>query len=165
MITERLLVLALIGAGVATVWVALRWHIARLRRVNARDVQAHLGARNVPLVVAFTTPECVPCRTMQRPALEELQRRHPGSVAVREVDAAVSPDLADRFAIMTVPSTVVIDRGGRVLAINYGVARWEKLAAQLRLTGPGAGRPVEAAGVGGLQAQTPVRGGSAASPP
>lgn len=160
-----MLILVLIGAAVALVWLGFRWRTARLRRGSARDVQARLGALRTPLVVAFTTPECVPCRTMQHPALEELQRRHPGSVAVREVDAAQSPDLADRFGIMTVPSTVVIDRGGRVVAINYGVARWERLAAQLRLTKPRAGRPEEAAGATGLPARASVGGRSAASPP
>ncbi len=86
-------------------------------------------------VLAFTTPECVPCRTMQRPALEELQRRYPGRFELREVDATVAPELAERFGLMTVPSTVVIDARGRVRAINHGLARWPKLAGQLHLNG------------------------------
>ena len=133
MVAERLLLLVLIGAAAALVWLGFRWRAARLRRSNARDVLVRFGVDRPPLVMAFTTPECVPCRTMQRPALQELQRRYPQRVEVRELDAAAVPDLADRFGIMTVPSTVVIDPQGGVVAINYGLARWEKLAGQLRL--------------------------------
>lgn len=142
MVTERLLLLALVGGGIVLVWLGFRWRTARLRRPNARDVLARLAVGGPPLVMAFTTPECVPCRTMQRPALEELERRYSGRVEVREVDAAAVPDLADRFGIMTVPSTVVIDPQGGIVAINYGLARWEKLAAQLSLRPAPAAHPV-----------------------
>ncbi|HEY6103743.1 MAG TPA: thioredoxin family protein [bacterium] len=135
MVAERLLVLTLVAAALAVVWLGLRWRSARYRRPDAGDVLAQLAVRRPPLVLAFTTPECVPCRTMQRPALEELQRRYPGRFELREVDATVAPELAERFGLMTVPSTVVIDVRGRVRAINHGLARWPKLAGQLNLNG------------------------------
>lgn len=130
---DRLLILVLVAAGAATVWLILRWRSARYRRISAADLVPPGRAR--PLVLAFSTPDCVPCRTQQKPALHELLRRYPGRVEVREVDAADQPELADRFGIMTVPSTVVIDSRGRIVAINHGMTRWEKLAAQLNLNG------------------------------
>jgi thioredoxin 1 len=130
---ERLLALLLVAAALAAVWLLLRRRSAAYRRSGARDLVAAAGFR--PLVLAFSTPECVPCRTQQKPALAELQRRYPSRLAVRDVDAAVEPHLADRFGIMTVPSTVVVDPGGHIVAINHGVATWEKLAAQLSLNG------------------------------
>ncbi|MDQ7844122.1 MAG: thioredoxin family protein [Armatimonadota bacterium] len=130
---DRLLVLMLVAAGAAIVWLILRWRSARYRRTGAADLVPPGRAR--PLVLAFSTPDCVPCRTQQKPALHELLRRYPGRVEVRAVDAADQPDLADRFGIMTVPSTVVIDPRGRIVAINHGMTRWEKLAAQLNLNG------------------------------
>lgn len=135
MVAERLLVLGLVAAALTLVWLALRWRSARYRRPNARDVLTRLAVSRPPVVLAFTTPECVPCRTMQRPALEELRRRYPERFELREVDATVMPELAERFGLMTVPSTVVIDGRGRVLAINHGLARWPKLAGQLSLNG------------------------------
>ncbi len=131
---ERLLVLALIIAALALGWLALRWRSWRFRQRSARDVLARFGIHQ-PLVIAFSTPECVPCRVQQKPALNELLRRYPSRLQVREVDATVDPALADRFGIMTVPSTVVVDARGRIVAINHGVARWERLAAQLSLNG------------------------------
>ena len=130
---ERAFVLLLAAAAVILLWLLLRWRSGRYRRPGASDLVAAHGSR--PLVLAFSTPECVPCRTQQKPALAELARRYPGRLAVREVDAAAEPDLADRFGIMTVPSTVVVDGRGRILAINHGVATWEKLAGQLSLNG------------------------------
>lgn len=130
---DRLLILALIAAALLLGWIVLRWRSSRYRRGGALDL-LHVGPPR-PLVMAFSTPECVPCRTQQRPALAELQRRFPGRVEVREVDATVQPHLADRFGIMTVPSTVVVDLFGRVVAINHGMTRWEKLAVQMRLNG------------------------------
>jgi thiol-disulfide isomerase/thioredoxin len=134
-VADRIAALAAVAAGLAIVWLVLRSRSARYRRPNARDLLARLSVTRPPVVLAFTTPECVPCRTMQRPAIEELQRRYPGRFEVREVDATVTPDLAERFGLMTVPSTVLIDDRGRVLAINHGLARWPKLAGQLSLNG------------------------------
>lgn len=130
---DRLLILALIATGLVVVWLALRWRSARYRRGSAADLIAAAARR--PLVLAFSTPDCVPCRTQQKPALRELLRRYPERLEVREVDAAAQPELADRFGIMTVPSTVVIDPQGRIVAINHGMTRWEELAAQLSLHG------------------------------
>ncbi|HET7011256.1 MAG TPA: thioredoxin family protein [Anaerolineales bacterium] len=142
---ERLLILLLVVAGLAAVGLLLRWRSARYRRAGARDL-VHLS-HGRPLILAFSTPDCVPCRTQQKPALKELLRRYPERLEVREVDAAEGPDLAERFGIMTVPSTVVIDPQGRIVAINHGVAPWERLAAQLSLNGARAlERPRIAAG-------------------
>lgn len=131
MLSDRLLALTLVAAVLATVWVGLTWRSRRFRRRTAAD----LLADGRPLVLAFSTPECVPCKTIQKPALEELQRRHRGRVDVREVDALAQPALAARFGILTVPSTVVVGEGGAIVAINHGVVEWEKIALQLALNG------------------------------
>src|SRR5713226_804405 len=120
MLPDRLLALTLVAAVLAAVWVGLTWRSRRFRRRTAAD----LLADGRPLVLAFSTPECVPCKTIQKPALEELQRRHRGRVDVREVDALAQPALAARFGILTVPSTVVVGEGGAIVAINHGVVEW-----------------------------------------
>ncbi|HXF81804.1 MAG TPA: thioredoxin family protein [bacterium] len=140
--TDRLLVLAGLAVALLAGWLLLRWRTARYRRPGAADLVRAAGRR--PLVLAFSTPECVPCRTQQRPALDELQRRYPGRLSVRHVDAVAELELAERFGIMTVPSTVVVDPRGRILAINHGVASWEKLAGQLALNGAAPRTPVRA---------------------
>ncbi len=128
---ERLLVLLIVAAIVVAVWALVRLRATSFKGRDATD----LLEANRPLILAFSTPDCVPCRTAQKPALEQLQRRFPGRVDVREVDASVHPELADRFGILTVPSTVVVRADGRILAVNYGLARADKLTAQLNLNG------------------------------
>lgn len=133
MLADRLLVLLAIALGLVVVWLALQWRSQRFHRNDAADLLPLRPDR--PLILAFSTPDCVPCRTVQKPAIEELRRRYPGRVDVRDVDATVEPRLAERFGILTVPSTVVIGEGGVVLAINNGIAGWQRLAGQLRLNG------------------------------
>ena len=124
MIPDRLLALSLVAAVLAVSWAGLAWRSWRFRRRTAAD----LLVNSRPLVLAFSTPDCVPCKTIQKPALEELQRRYQDRVNIREVDALAQPELAGRFGILTVPSTVVVGATGVVLAINHGAADWEKLA-------------------------------------
>lgn len=132
---EPLLALGLLAAASAVVWAFLAWRHTRLTQAGAADVMAaHGAAKNGALVLAFTTPDCVPCKTIQRPALDELRRLHPGRVAVSEVDALAAPEVARRFGILTVPSTVVIGPGGRIRAINHGTATAQRLAAQTGLS-------------------------------
>ncbi len=133
MLPDRLQALVLVVAGLTAAWLLLRWRTARFRRSGAADLLAPGAGRS--LVLAFSTPDCIPCKTVQKPALEELQRRFPGRVDVREIDATAEPVLALRFGIFTVPSTVVIRNRGDVAAINQGTADWKKIAAQLGLNG------------------------------
>ncbi len=66
------------------------------------------------------------CRTHQEPALAKL-----GSVRVDKVDAIVERELADRFQVYTLPTTVVMTAEGRALHVNYGYAPAQKLDRQL----------------------------------
>jgi len=131
MFADRLLALALVTAVLAVAWLGLTWRSRRFQRRMAADLMTDRR----PLVLAFSTPDCVPCKTIQKPALEELQRRYQDRVVVREVDALAQPALAGRFGILTVPTTVVVGEEGAVVAINHGAVEWEKLARQLALNG------------------------------
>ncbi len=130
----RLIVLVALAAAAVGVWAALAWWTRRFRVANAADLLASpRGSR--ALVIAFTTPDCAPCRAAQRPALERVHQQHADDVDVREIDATLDPALAQRFGILGVPSTVVIDRHGRVRAINHTFAPARKLIGQLGLNG------------------------------
>ncbi len=132
----RLLITAVILLGLVGVRAVLVWIVARYRRRPAADLlppdlSGH--PRQVRLILAFSTPECALCHSAQTPALEELVQRYADRVVVRHVDATVAPDLANRFGIFTVPSTVIVEQSGHILAINHGLAGPAKLARQLRL--------------------------------
>ncbi|HEY3247272.1 MAG TPA: thioredoxin family protein [bacterium] len=130
----RLIVLLSVVIAAVLLWAALSSRTRRFRAGTAADLlPSPPGTR--ALVIAFTTPDCAPCRTAQKPALERLHLTHPHAVDVREVDATVDPALAERFGILSVPSTVVIASNGRVVAINHTLAAAAKLTAQLGLNG------------------------------
>lgn len=133
---EPLLALGLLVVAFGGVRMWVRWRRRHVMRAGAADLVTSFGAaRADALVLAFGTPECVPCKTIQRPALDALLQRFPGRVAVAEVDALQTPDLAHRFGILTVPSTVVMGPDGAVLAINHGTVTTERLATQAGLNG------------------------------
>lgn len=133
MLPDRLLALMLVTVGLATAWLALRGRSRLIRQNGAVDLV--MQSSGFPIVLAFSTQDCTPCKTVQKPALDELLGRFPGRLTVRDVDASAEPGLARRFGILTVPSTVVIGGNGAVVAINQGPTGWEKLASQLHLNG------------------------------
>src|SRR5687768_2696883 len=98
---------------------------------QARRGAAAQGPAAVPTILYFTTPSCVQCRAQQTPAIERLRSYIGDRLQVRQVDALAEPETAERFGILTVPTTVVLDAAGKVLAVNLGFASTEKLASQL----------------------------------
>lgn len=87
---------------------------------------------NKPVIVYFTTPDCAPCRTVQRPALNQVSKLMGETLEVIEVDASERPDLAKTWGVMSVPTTFLLDARGEARYVNHGVARVEKLMEQIQ---------------------------------
>jgi hypothetical protein len=68
---------------------------------------------------------------LQRPALARLLEQRGEQVNVIEIDAPSSPDLTRRYAVLTVPTTVILDASGQARAVNYGFAPVARLLAQV----------------------------------
>lgn len=84
-----------------------------------------------PAILFFSGETCTICHTAQRPALDRLAPELDGRVAVREIDVAAEPSLAQRFKVMSLPTTVVVDGDGRARAVNAGFAPAPVLQRQL----------------------------------
>jgi thioredoxin-like negative regulator of GroEL len=116
-------------AALVAVALILRAGQARQRRLvvgNVVDTEVQ-----GPAILFFSGEACTICHTAQRPALERLAPALDGRVAVREVDVAAEPTLAQRFHVMSLPTTVVVDAEGRARAVNAGFAPAPKLQQQL----------------------------------
>ena len=87
---------------------------------------------NKPVLVYFTTPDCAPCKTIQRPAINRISSLLGEQVEVVEIDATQRPDLAKVWGVMSVPTTFVLDATGEARYVNNGVARAEKLLEQIQ---------------------------------
>ena len=83
-------------------------------------------AAGEPYIVYFTGDSCTVCKTHQEPALAKLD-----GVRVDHVDAVHDRELADRFHVYTLPTTVVMAADGQALHVNYGYAPATKLSRQL----------------------------------
>jgi thiol-disulfide isomerase/thioredoxin len=117
---------AIIVAALGLYWLFNRWILAR---VSGRARGLSPGGQ--PAIVYFTTPGCAPCRTIQRPALDDLKARLGERLEIVEIDAAARPDLARDWGVLSVPTTFVIDSTGRSRYVNHGVADAEKLLGQV----------------------------------
>ena len=128
--TERLLVaLALLAAVVALALLTRATATRRYRR-RAAEVSLAANAAGLPRVLTFSTAGGGACGT-QRRVLDAVVAARAGGVEVDHVDAVAEPELARRFGVVTVPTTVVAAPDGRVVAINGGLADADRLRRQL----------------------------------
>ncbi len=128
LLVRALWAIFIVGTFVGVYWLANWLIIARARGKRLGLERIRPG---IPAILYFTTPTCVPCKTLQRPALTKLQERMAGSIQVIEVNAATQPELANYWGVLSVPTTFIIDARGRPRRVNHGVASAEKLQRQI----------------------------------
>ena len=121
--------LAIVSLGLGLYWLASK---AILRRGELASSQIPDFHKGIPAILYFTTPDCAPCKTVQRPALEKLQAQLGAEhLQVLEVNAAEKPELAQQWGVLSVPTTFILDLEGHPLHVNHGVTRADKLLRQL----------------------------------
>lgn len=124
-----LLAIGIIGLGAAAYWFVNHRLLVRAKN-NIFTLFKTLP--NKPVIVYFTTPDCVPCKTIQRPALDKIKTLLGERLQVIEIDASKRPDLAKSWGVMSVPTTFLLDAHGEARYVNNGVARVEKLMEQVQ---------------------------------
>jgi len=126
----QLWALAVVGAVVLA---AAGLELLRSRHARARSLgltaPAVAGDAD-PYILYFTGENCSVCRTHQEPALAKL-----AGVRIDKVDAIAERELADRFQVYTLPTTVVMAPDGKAVHVNYGYAPAPKLQRQLAEAG------------------------------
>ena len=123
------LAIAIIIIGALSYWLINQRSLVRARN-NIFTLFSTLP--NKPVIVYFTTPDCAPCKTVQRPALDRVSKLLGEQLQVIEIDATERPDLARKWGVMSVPTTFLLDARGEARYVNNGVARAEKLMEQLQ---------------------------------
>ena len=123
------LAIVIIGLGTFAYWLVNQRLLIRARS-NVFTLFRTLP--NKPVLVYFTTPDCAPCKTIQRPAINRVSHLLGEELEVIEIDATERPDLAKAWGVMSVPTTFVLDTRGEARFVNNGVARAEKLLEQIQ---------------------------------
>lgn len=132
--SSELLLRFAFAIGIIFLGIAVYWFInQRLLSRAGNNINSLLNPLpNKPVIVYFTTPDCVPCKTIQRPALDKLTLTFGDKLQVLEIDATERPDLAKIWGVMSVPTTFLLNSKGEARYVNNGVARAEKLMEQLQ---------------------------------
>jgi thiol-disulfide isomerase/thioredoxin len=128
MLERALLVIVLFAIGYA----AYRLRVSRQIDQVSHDPLLDQLQPGIPAIIYFTTPDCIPCRTRQQPALERIRETlGENALQVLQIDATQEPDVADRWGVLSAPTTFIIDSSGQTVAVNHGVADEAKLQRQI----------------------------------
>ena len=123
------LAIVIIGLGAFAYWSVNQ---RLLVRASSNVLTLFKKLPNKPVLVYFTTPECAPCKTVQRPAIDCVSNLLGEKLQIVEIDATERPDLAKVWGVMSVPTTFLLDARGEARYVNNGVARAEKLLEQIQ---------------------------------
>jgi Thioredoxin len=117
------------------VWSGRRYVGTQRRRVltapPASGPETPSGSVSPIRILAFGSADCSQCHQFQTPALQQVIETYGEQISVVEVDAPNQPELAQRYRVLTLPTTVLLDAAGRAHAVNYGFANSKKLLAQV----------------------------------
>ncbi len=99
--------------------------------VSSADFQSVVLDASEPVLVDFFATWCGPCK-MLAPVLDEIGGEVSGRAKVVKVDIDASPDLAQRYGVMSVP-TLAVFKGGEVASQAVGVQPKQAILGMLGL--------------------------------
>lgn len=97
--------------------------------ISSSEFQSEVLESDVPVLVDFFATWCGPCK-MVAPILDEVAEEVAGKAKVYKVDVDQSPDLAQRYSVMSVPTMIVFENG-RIKKTSMGAQPKRGLLALL----------------------------------
>ena len=126
MVERLILTLLLVLIGLALFYAWRYTHMWRTNRIGMVEA-VPVGHQSL---LYFRSDSCAPCHT-QAYYLQALERDYSGQVAIQKIDVELQPEIASQYGVFTLPTTLIVDREGKVRHINYGLTDASKLAQQL----------------------------------
>lgn len=133
---ERLIIaVVLVLLGLLAYRLFNKTHVRRVsQRVSYDPLLSDFSFGN-PGLVLFTADYCAPCKMQQRPAIQRLAQELGNTLQVIEVDIEQHPEVAQRWGVMSLPTTFILDGNGEPRDVNHGVTSTDKLKKQLQAVG------------------------------
>jgi thioredoxin-like negative regulator of GroEL len=136
---ERIaLTIALIVVGL----VAYQGLLFAQRRMAARGSKNDRVAGK-PALLVFTSPTCGPCKLQQLPIVDRLMVDWHDKIDLSVIDVTEQPEVASRYGVWSLPTTIVLDADRQVAAINQGVASDRKLREEIEKVSTNGQRIIE----------------------
>ena len=98
---------------------------ATLEEFTDANFQAEVLDSELPVLVDFWGPSCVPCK-LQEPVIRRVAHEYEGSLRVGRVDAFSHPEVVERYGIKGVPQLILF-KGGEPVFERAGDHSLERL--------------------------------------
>jgi len=102
-----------------------RREVGRMIDVTDANFRIEVESATVPVVVEFGGSWCAPCKEMQK-NLETLSVKYKRRVKFCHIDISSAPEISNRLSIMSLPTTVIFNKGKTCAAI-CGLQTSEKI--------------------------------------
>ena len=87
-----------------------------MKSVNVDTFDSEIESSEKPVLVSFISSTCKMSGLMQAD-LEELEKDFGQQLSVAQVDLDGNEDLADRFSVISTPTTIMFSQGKQVMQI------------------------------------------------
>lgn len=97
---------------------------------NDENFQKEVLESDKPVLVDFWAPWCGPCQ-MMGPIIEDLAREVEGKFKVGKLNVDESPQTAQKYGIMSIPSMIIFKDGQVAKQLPPGIQSKESLTEEL----------------------------------